>query len=74
VPQRDGRRPVAHGLGLLADAPEHQLDRQGRFLLGVRVEDPREQAAIDVGLEREAQRRRGLPGVPGAPGGGADGV
>jgi hypothetical protein len=65
---------VSYRLRLLVDAAEDELDRQGRLLLGVCVEDPRQQAAVDVGLECQPQRRRGFAGVPGPAPGGADRV
>jgi hypothetical protein len=72
--QRGVRMAVAYRLGLLADAAEQERDRQGRLLPGVRVEDPRQQAAVDICLESEPQARCGLPGAPGTPRGGGDRV
>ena len=48
---------VAQRLRLLAESSEDQLRRQGRIVSAVGIEDPRQQAAVDVGLERDPQPR-----------------
>ena len=50
-------RPSRQCLRLLAESSEDQLRRQGRIVSAVGIEDPRQQAAVDIGLEREPQPR-----------------
>jgi hypothetical protein len=63
---------LAQRLRLLAESSEYQLRRQGRIVDVVGIEDLRQQAAVDVGLERDPQPPRRTARLPGPAGGGGD--
>jgi hypothetical protein len=63
---------VAQRLRLLAQCPEDHLRGQGRIVGAVGIEDLRQQAAVDVGLERDPKPPRRTACLPGPARGGSD--
>jgi hypothetical protein len=60
--QPDVSAAVSQRLRLLSDSPEDQLRRQGGLSGGVSGEDLRQQAPVEIGLERNPKPRRLAPG------------